>query len=135
MISLDTKRVVVKTDQEEALNPVIRKVRQYRGSDTQTMQEHRPVGSSQSKGATERRIQTIEGQVRTMRSALESRLGAKVPTGSCLFAWLVIHAGNLITLHETGRDGRVPFQRLRGRKIHPDLLEFGERVLLCFSNR
>ena len=126
---LGYQKIVVKSDQEEALNAVIRKVRQYRGSDTQTMQEHSPVGSSQSNGATERRIQTIEGQVRTLRSAFESRIGAKVPTGSCLFAWLVIHAGNLITLYETGRDGRVPFQRLRGRKMHPDLLEFGERVM------
>ena len=82
---LGYQKVVVKSDQEEALNAVIRKVRQYRGSDTQTMQEHSPVGSSQSNGATERRIQTIEGLVRTMRSAFESRLGAKIPTGSCLF--------------------------------------------------
>ena len=113
---LGYQKVIIKTDQEEALNAVIRKLRLYRGSDTQTMQEHNPVGSSQSNGATERRIQTIEGQIRTLRSAFESRTGSKLPANCPLFAWLVVHAGSIITLFETGRDGRVPFQRLRGRK-------------------
>ena len=112
------------------MNAVIKKVRQYRGSDTQNMQEHSPVGSSQSNGATERRIQTIEGQIRTLRSAFEARIEARLPTSSPLFAWLVIHAGNIITLHEVGRDGRVPFQRLRGRKMHPELIEYGEEDLV-----
>ena len=49
---LGYQKVIIKNDQEEALNAVIRKVRQYRGSDTQSMQEHSPVGSSQSNGAT-----------------------------------------------------------------------------------
>ena len=87
------------------------------------------VGSSQSNGATERNVQTIEGQIRTLRSAFEARTGAKLATSSCLFAWSVAHAGNLITLHEVGKDGKVPFQRLRGRKMHPELIEFGERVM------
>ena len=69
---LGYQKVVIKTDQEEALNAVIRKLKLYRGSDTQTMQEHNPVGSSQSNGATERRIQTIEGQIKTLRSAFSA---------------------------------------------------------------
>ena len=40
------------------------------------------------------------------------------------------HAGNIMTLHETDGDGRIPVQRLRGRKMHPDLLGFGERILI-----
>ena len=35
----------------------------------------------------------------------------------------------LLNLCEVGRDGKVPFQRLRGRKMHPELIEFGERVM------
>ena len=121
--------MVIKTDKEEALNAVIRKLKLYRGSDTQTMQEHNPVGSSQSNGATERRIQTIEGQIRTLRNAFESRTGSQLPTSNPLFAWLVVHAGAIIALFETERDGRVPFQRLRGRKMHPEMIESGERIM------
>ena len=120
-----------KTDQEEALNAVIRKVRQYTGADTQNMQEHSPVGSSQSNGATERRIQTIEGQVRTLRSAFEARIGARLPISSFLVAWLVVHAGNIITLHEVGRDGKVPLQRLRGTKY---ILSSSNSVRECSSS-
>ena len=29
---------------------------------------------------------------------------------------------------EIGKDGRVPYQRLRGRKLHPELIEFGKCV-------
>ena len=45
-----------------------------------------------------------------------------------LFSWLVMHAANLINLYEVGKDGRVPYQRLRGRKLHPEMIEFGECV-------
>lgn len=44
------------------------------------------------------------------------------------FSWLVIHTANVINLFEVGRDGKVPYQRLRGRKLHPDLIEFGECI-------
>ena len=42
--------MIIKTDQEKALNAMINRVRQYRGSSTQTMAEHSPVGNSQSNG-------------------------------------------------------------------------------------
>ena len=80
---LGYQSVMVKTDQEKALNAVVRRVRQYRGADTQTMTENSPVGSSQSNGMIERRIQTVEGQIRTLRSAFEARTGSRLPTSSC----------------------------------------------------
>jgi hypothetical protein len=92
------------------------------------MTEHSPVGSSQSNGMTERRIQTIEGQIRALRSAFEARTKAKLPTSSCLFTWMTFHAANRLNLCEVGKDGKVPFQRLRGRRMHAELVESGERV-------
>ena len=66
--------VVIKADQERALAALLRKVRTHRGDQTQTMQEHSPVGDSKSNGLVERSVQTIQGQIRAMRSALESRI-------------------------------------------------------------
>ena len=111
------------------MGAVMQRVRMYRGANTQNMIENSPVGSSQSNGMVERRIQSVEGQVRTLRSAFEARTNSKMPTSSCLYAWMVIHAGNILNLCEVGRDGKVPFQRLRGRKMHSEMVEFGERVL------
>ena len=107
----------------------MQRVRMYRGANTQNMIENSPVGSSQSNGMVERRIQSAEGQVRTLRSAFEARTNSKMRTSSCLYAWMVIHAGNILNLFEVGRDGKVPFHRLRGRKMHSEMVEAGERVL------
>ena len=92
------------------------------------MAELSPVGDSKSNGFIERTIQSVEGQIRTLRSATESRMGRKLVPGSALFSWLITHAANLINLYEVGQDGRVPYQRLRGRKLQAELLEFGECV-------
>ena len=45
------------------------------------------------------------------------------------FAWMVSHAANIITMCEIGKDGRVPYQRLRGRKMQPDLVEYAESIM------
>ena len=123
--------VLIKSDQERALGALMRKVRTHRGDQTQTMHEHSPVGDSKSNGLVERSVQTIQGQIRTMRSALEGRIGAKVNPVSPAFAWMCIHAANIINMCEIGKDGRVPYQRLRGRKMHTDLVEFGECI--CYQ--
>ena len=39
----------------------------------------------------------------------------------------MIHAANL-SLYEVGKDGKAQFQRLRVRKMHPDMAELGGRV-------
>ena len=123
--------VVMKSNQEGALAALLSKIRSHRGDQTQTMQELSPVGDSKSNGCIERTIQSVQGQIRTLRSALEARIGAEInPTGP-IFAWLIGHAANIINLFEIGKDGRVPYQRLRGRKMHTELVEFGECV--CYQ--
>ena len=63
-----------------------------------------------------------------MKSALDRRLGIRVPSGWCVIPWLAEHAGNILTLLEVGEDGKTPLQRLRGWKLKAQLVEFGERV-------
>ena len=113
--------MVLKSDQEAAMKAVLKSVRSHRGIDTvwentQTMLEHSPVGDSQSNGLVERTIQTVKGQVRTLKSALESHLGRKIPADWAVMTWLVEHAGNLIAIFSVGPDGKTPFQRLRGAR-------------------
>ena len=92
------------------------------------MTEHSPVGDSRSNGFIQRTNQSVEGQNSTSRSATQSRLGRNLVPGSALFAWMVIHASNLVNLYEVGRDGRAMYQRLMGCKLQEHLLEFGKRV-------
>ena len=111
--------IVLKSDQEKALEALFNKVRTHRGDQTQTMREVSPVGDSKSNGFIERSIQSVQGQIRTMRHALEARLGTKIATNSPIFAWMAIHAANIVNIFEVGKDGRVPYQRLRGRRMQP----------------
>ena len=114
---LGYEKVVIKSDQEVALGKVLRNAKTHRGEHTQTMLEQSPVADSRSNGFIERAIQTVEGQIRTMKCALDRRLGVKVPSDWCVIPWLAEHAGNLLTMFEVGQDGKTPFQRLRGRKL------------------
>ena len=60
------------------------------------MTEKSPVGDSKSNGRVERDNREVEGQVRTMASALESKLGQKIPAGSNVLPWLVLHSGTVL---------------------------------------
>ena len=42
---------------------------------------------------------------------------------------MIFHAVNILNLCEVGKDGKVPFQQLRVRRMHADMVKFGERVL------
>ena len=48
-------------------------------STARILKEESPVGSSASNGVIERGVQTIEGQIRVIKNALEERLNVKVP--------------------------------------------------------
>ena len=74
-------------------------------------------------------MKTVQGLIRTMRSALEARLGIKIAPSGPAFAWMVSHAANIITMCEIDTNGRVPYQRLRGRKMQPDLVEYAESIM------
>ena len=69
------KEVVFKSDQEPALCNFIEVVKANWNGDA--VLENSPVGESESNGAVEKAIQTWEGQVRTMKDALEYRIGGE----------------------------------------------------------
>ena len=122
-------KVILRTDQEVALGKVMRSLKLHRGEGTQVMTEESPVGDSKSNGFIEHAIQRVEGQVRTFKLALENRLGTTIPEDSCIMPWLVEYAGVSLTLGEVSSDGKTPYQRLRGKKLQHELVEFGERVM------
>ena len=97
-----------------------------RRGDAKTFVEQSPVASSASNGVIERGNLSVEGQVRVLKDAFEARLGKKVPSDHAALAWLVEFAAVLINRYEVVRDGRTPYERLRGK---PSMLglEFGGR--------
>ena len=43
--------------------------------------------------------------------------------------WLVEHVADVATKYLRGADGRTAYERLFGKQVHEEGLEFGERIL------
>ena len=85
------------------MGKVLKHVRTHRGANTQTMVEESPAYDSRSNGFIERAVQSVKSQIRTMRLALQNKVGP-LTAGMCIVPWLMEHAANLLTLYEVRKD-------------------------------
>ena len=71
----ELEQVTMKTDNEPALVAVVDQVARLTAArrGMKMVVEHSPVHSSKSNGIIERAVQTVQGQVRTLRSQVEER--------------------------------------------------------------
>ena len=120
-------KMIIKSDQESAIQSVVAKVIAQR-TDQPTIPEHSPVRSSRSNGIIERGIKEVENQVRTMKSALDARLGSEIRASSNVLPWLVEFAAILVTRYLVGKDGKTPHERSRGKSSKMLDFDFGEQV-------
>ena len=119
-LGLEAHDLVLRSDQEPALQDLLNLIGRKR-IPAKTFQKLSPVGSSASNVVAERGVQTVEGQIRVLKDALETRLGVTVASNHNILAWVVEFAGTLINRYEVG-------QRLRGKSSRLLGLEFGELV-------
>ena len=119
-------RVIIKGDQENSIKDVISAVRRERAEYIELMPEQSSVGEQQENGKVERAIQTVEGQVVTMRLALEHRYKCTIDENHPIWPWMVTHAAMCYNICHVGTDGRTPWERRKGRKFHRELPDFGE---------
>ena len=108
--------LVYKSDQESALKAFAdAALKQIGGTSkedddlvTCAVPEHSAVGESASSGKAERTIQQIEDQVRTLKSALETRLNARIGSTHPVMRWLVRHCSLILTRFSVNPDGKAP---------------------------
>ena len=86
---LGHNRVALRCDNEPAIEALAREIAQARQEGSQTVPERPPVGESQSHGIIERAARLVAGQARTLKAALEHRIGARVPLDARILCWLV----------------------------------------------
>ena len=122
--------LTVKSDQEEAIKGVVRDVGRLRAASGggRYVEECSPVGASASNGVVERGIQSIEGQVRVLLDALESRWKVKIPVDHPVICYIIEYAAFVINRFEVGHDGKTNFERCKGKKAKTLGIEFGEAV-------
>jgi hypothetical protein len=123
--------ITVKSDQEAAIVSIVEEVGRVRSATSQGRYviEHSPVGSSSSNGIVERGIQSVEQQVRVLKSSLEDRWKIHIPARHSVVAWLAEYSAFLLNRFEVGRDGKTAYERCKGKQARTAGLEFGEAVL------
>ena len=94
--------VIFKSDQEPAILALKAAVaKEWQGNITMdpsaVRNEESPVGEHESNGAVENAVRRIQGQVRTLRNALESRYRVHIDRNSNVVPWMISHAAATIT--------------------------------------
>ena len=124
---LGHQRLVLKSDQEPAIKALLQSVKREKHQDISF--EHSPVAEHQSNGVAERAVKSVQGQVRTLKLALEARISEKVAETSDVVPWMIRHAAMLLNIGQRGDDGRTAWERVKGRRFNREIPEFGERVM------
>ena len=127
MDGLGYGKVVFKSDNEPSIVDLWGAIRIKRTADT--VPENCPKGESQANGLAERAILELSGIARTLKVALERRIGVRLRATDAVIPWMIEHCGTLISRHKIGIDGLTPFERVKGKPNRKKMMEFGEVVL------
>ena len=80
-------------------------------------------------------MQDVIGQVRSLKLALEARIGGSIGDTTAVMDWIVEHAAYVLSRFSVGHDSMTPYERLTGRKWIRAMVELGEVVLDKFASR
>ena len=69
------------------------------------------MGDSKANGEIERAIRTVQGQVRTLESALDEHYKTEFSENRLLIPWLIAYAPSLINKFTIGADGKTSHER------------------------
>jgi hypothetical protein len=122
------REVIVKSDQEPAIQFLIDDICTNR-TGAKTIKEASQKYSKGSNGVVERAVQSVEQCLRTLKSAMDERFGVQVDVRHPVLTWLCDYTGYMMNRMEVARDGKTPYERVKGKKAEVIGLEFGERVL------
>ena len=104
-------RLALRSDNEPAIVHLLREsLKELRiGDIEQCMEEHSVAYDSKDNGLVENVCKQVQSHLRTHRSCLESRVGARIPLSHPLMAWLVEHVAWLVVVRQRGTDGRTSY--------------------------
>ena len=102
LVSLGYSKRILKYDPEPAIMDLKSRVKMERPEEI--IMEESPAYEHRSNGEVERAIQTVQGQIRALKSGVESRYRESLSSSSNLVPWMVRHAGNLINMYHKGQD-------------------------------
>ena len=123
---LGYKKILFRSDGEPAIKSLKEAVKNELG--IEVVMEESPVGDHAANGDVESAVRQVQGQIRTMKDALESRYGERLPGDSHAMPWLVAHAAATITRFRKDDHGLTAYRRWKGKEFRRPVAEFGECV-------
>ena len=121
------KRIIFKSDGESSITALVNAI--TASIDLEIGVEVSPVGDSKAHGEIERAVRTIQGQVRTLKSAVDANYKTEFGDNHALIPWMVSYASSLVNKFMIDTEGKTSHERCRGRKFNKQLPEFGECVM------
>ena len=134
-------RVIVKSDNEPAMIALKTAIKAEAGQSVelegrsshptsdQIIPEESPTYDSASNGKVEVTIRHLQARFRTIRCALEARLGQTIHEDHPSLPWLVRHASWVKNRCMVQKGGRTSYERWKDKTCSGQLVEFGEHVL------
>ena len=122
---LGSGTLVLRADRETSLTTLLHETKARKA---ETLVERTAVDSHQSIGAVERMNREVAGLLRTLKTALEARFGAKVGLEHDLISWMIRHSAWLITRFRVRASGHTAYELIRQRRYGGATVEFGEIV-------
>ena len=123
---LGHKRILFKSDGEPAIKALKEAVKNELCIDV--IPEESSVGNHAANGDAESTVRQVQGQIRTMKDALESRYGERIARDSHILPWLVMHAAAVVTRYRKDADDITAYRRWKGKAFRGSVAEFGENV-------
>ena len=133
---LGHSRVILRSDNENPIVALLREaLRALKVEVIDAGEPHPAPYDSKGNGGAENGVKQVQGILRTLKECLETRIGARIPVGHPLMAWMVRHASWILTTRSRGIDGRTPYERVRGRGFARKMVGFGEICLFKLPSK
>ena len=100
--------------------------------DIEAVPESSAIGESASNGRAERTVQAFEDLLRTLKSALESRMQAKLPVMHPAMKWMIEHVASTMNRYCVNDDGVTPYQAIHGTRSTLKIVEFCDKFFIMF---
>ena len=123
---LGHKRLGLRSDPENAVKALKAAVQEVSGLGI--VNEEAPVGAHQANGLVEAAVKQVQGQVRALKDALETRIGERIRGEHSCIPWMIQHAASTMNRRRMDESGMTPYRKWKGRDFKAHVAEFGERV-------
>ncbi len=110
------KKRIMRSDNEPAMLALKEAVRKE--TDLEIVMEECPVGDHQANGLVGNAVKNVQGQFRSLKDALESRLKVRSEEEHPAVPWLVMHAASVMNRRRRDEEGFTPYPEVERKRLH-----------------